>query len=112
MYLLIVAMSERSRLEQFAKLLVKNPDNALIRYSIANEYFKLKEYDKAVSELLYYLNLYSDEGAGFRLLAESYIQLGETEKAREAYKKGIEAAKRHGHPGMADEFIEALEFIE
>ena len=100
-----------SRIEQFKKIFEKNPDNALVRYSLANEYFKIKDYQSAVNELVYYLNTYSDEGSGYRLLAESYIELGETEKARETYKKGIDAARRHGHPGMADEFEEALEFI-
>ena len=105
-------MNEQSRVEQFKKLLEKNPDNPLIRYSLANEYFKINEYEKAIDQLLYYLNSYSDEGAGYRLLAESYIELGESERAREAYMKGIDAAKRHGHPGMADEFEEALQDID
>ena len=105
-------MSEQSRVEQFKKLLEKNPDNPLIRYSLANEYFKLSEYEKAIDQLLYYLNSYSDEGAGFRLLAESYLETGKPELARDAYKKGIDAAKRHGHPGMADEFEEALQDID
>ena len=101
-------MSEKSRIEQFKKLLEKNPDNPLIRYSMANEYYKLNEYQNAVNELLYYLNSYNDEGAGYRLLAESYIELGETDLARDAYRTGIDAAKRHGHPGMAEEFEDAL----
>jgi predicted Zn-dependent protease len=105
-------MTEESRIEKFKKIFEKNPDNALVRYSLANEYFKIKDYKNAVNELIYYLSTYSDEGSGYRLLAESYIELGETEKAIETYKKGIDAANRHGHPGMADEFIEAIEFME
>ncbi len=105
-------MSKKSRLEQFKSLLEKNPDNSLIRYSLANEYFKLNEYEKAINELLHYLNSYSDEGAGFRLLAESYLEIGEVEAAKKAYKKGIAAARRHGHPGMADEFEEALKDVD
>ena len=105
-------MSKESRIEQFKKLLEKNPDNPLIRYSLANEYYKFSDYEKAVNELLYYLSSYSDEGAGYRLLAESYLELGEIELARDAYNKGIDAAKRHGHPGMADEFEDALQEID
>ena len=105
-------MSESAKLDQFKKILEKNPENPLIRYSLANEYYKLKQFENALEHLLYYLNSYSDEGAGFRLLAQSYIELGETEKAKDAYKKGIDAARRHGHPGMADEFEEAIEFID
>ena len=105
-------MSEENRIEKFKKIFEKNPDNPIVRYSLANEYFKIKDYKNAVNELIYYLNSYNDEGSGYRLLAESYIGLGETEKAIETYRKGIDAANRHGHPGMADEFIEATEFIE
>ena len=105
-------MSEENRIEKFKKIFEKTPDNPIVRYSLANEYFKIKDYKNAVNELIYYLNSYSDEGSGYRLLAESYIELGEKEKAIETYRKGIDAAKRHGHPGMADEFIETLEFIE
>lgn len=105
-------MNEQSRLEQFKKMLEKNPDNPLIRYSLANEYFKLSDYENAVDQLLYYLNSYNDEGAGYRLLAESYLETGKTELAKEAYKKGAHAARRHGHPGMADEFEEALKNVD
>ena len=105
-------MSDQNRIEQFKKLLEKNPDNPLIRYSLANEYYKINEYESAVNELLYYLNSYSDEGAGYRLLAESYLGLGKTDLAKDTYRKGIDAARRHGHPGMADEFEDALEEID
>lgn len=104
--------SSENKLEQFKKLVEKNPDNALARYSLANEYYKNKLYNETVEELLQYLSFYDDEGAGYRLLAQSYIELGETEKAKNTYLKGMKAAKRHGHPGMADEFEEALEFID
>ncbi|KRT64393.1 MAG: hypothetical protein XU11_C0055G0017, partial [Candidatus Dadabacteria bacterium CSP1-2] len=33
-------------------------------------------------------------------------------EAKEAYRNGIEAAQRHGHPGMAAEFEETLELID
>ena len=105
-------MSQENRIEQFKKLLEKNPDNALIRYSLANEYYKFEEYENAVEQLLYYLNSYSDEGAGYRLLAQSYLEIGQTDLAKDTYRKGIDAARRHGHPGMADEFEEALEDID
>ncbi len=105
-------MNKQNRLEQFKRMLEKNPGNSLIRYSIANEYFKFSDYENAIKQLLYYLSSYSDEGAGYRLLAESYMETGKTELAKEAYKKGIHAAKRHGHPGMADEFEDALMDID
>ena len=38
-------------------------------------------------------------------------ELGRDEEARAAYRQGIEAAYRHGHPTMAMEFEEVLERV-
>jgi hypothetical protein len=35
--------------------------------------------------------------------------MGRDDEAREAYRKGIEAASRHGHPTMAEEFEDVLD---
>jgi hypothetical protein len=40
------------------------------------------------------------------------LNLGRKEEAKEAYRKGIEAAYKHGHPGMAEEFDEAIQLID
>ena len=45
------------------------------------------------------------------MLADCYIRTGDTEMAREAYYEGIGAANRHGHPGMAEEYEEAIELL-
>ncbi len=69
-------------------------------------------YEETVEELKAYLSLKADEGAAYRILGESLLKLGKKEEAREAYKKGIEAALKHNHPGMAEEFQETLAFID
>ncbi len=104
-------MSE-SRIEQFKKLVEKDPTNPLGRYGLANELFKAELYNEAILEIDQYLKIKDDEGAVYRMLAECYTRLGNTEKARESYEKGIEAAYSHGHPSMAEEFEEALEFLD
>lgn len=101
-----------SRIETLKSLVEKDPDNPLGRYGLAHEYYKLDMYEEAISEIAEYLRIADDEGAVYRMLAECYIKTGETEKAREAYVKGMEAANRHGHPGMAEEYEEALEFLD
>jgi predicted Zn-dependent protease len=100
-----------SRIETFKALVEKDPGNPLGRYGLANEYYKLERFEEAVSEINEYLKIADDEGAVYRMLAECYIQLGEPEQARAAYWRGIEAATRHGHPGMVEEFEEAIEFL-
>ncbi|HXG31408.1 MAG TPA: tetratricopeptide repeat protein [Thermodesulfobacteriota bacterium] len=102
----------KSRIETLKALVSKNPNNPLGRYGLANEYIKQGMYAEAVTEIEAYLRLKDDEGAAYRTLAEALIGLGRNEEAKEAYRKGIEAALRHGHPGMAEEFKEALELID
>jgi predicted Zn-dependent protease len=100
-----------SRLETFKTLVEKDPGNPLGRYSLANEYYKLEMYEEAINEINEYLKIADDQGAVYRTLAECYIKTGNTEMAREAYYKGIEAANRHGHPGMAEEYEEAIDML-
>ena len=100
-----------SRLETFKALVEKDPGNPLGRYSLANEYYNLGMYREAIEEIRKYLKIADDQGAVYRTLAECYIQTGNREMAREAYFKGIEAANRHGHPGMAEEYEEAIDML-
>ncbi len=102
----------KSRIEQLKEMLKKDPDNALGRYGLANEYYKSGNFSNSISELEKYFQIKEDEGAAYRLLAESYLNTGNKEKAIQAYKKGIEASKKYGHPSMAEEFEEAIEFIQ
>ena len=100
-----------SRIETLKKLLAKDPDSLLGRYGLAHEYYKLEMYDEAITAINEYLDVADDEGAVYRMLAECYVNTGEPQKARLAYVRGIEAANRHGHPGMAEEYEEAIEFL-
>ena len=101
-----------SKIENLKALVEKNPDNPLGRYGLANEYLKLEIYEEAIEQIEAYLKLKDDQGAVYRMLGEALLKLGRKEDAKEAYKKGIEAAHRHGHPGMAAEFEETLELID
>lgn len=100
------------RLETFKSLVERNPHNPLNRYGLANEYFKAARYEESIEEINAYLKLKDDEGAAYRLLGEAYLKLGNKEEAKNAYRKGVEAAYRFGHPGMAEEFDEAIQLID
>ena len=102
----------RSRIDTLKSLVEKDPGNPLGRYGLANEYFKLEMYEEAIEQINEYLSVKDDEGAVYRMLAECYVRTGESEMARDSYRKGIEAANRHGHPTMAEEFEEAIEFLD
>ena len=100
------------KIETLRYLVEKNPNNPLNRFGLANEYVKNKMYLEAVDEIKTYLSLKDDEGAAYRTLGEALLKLGRKEEAKEAYLKGIEAANKHGHPGMAEEFEETLDLID
>ncbi len=100
------------RIEQLKVLIDKDPNNPLGRYGLANELFKSELFEDAIVEINEYLKLKDDEGAVYRMLAECYVKTGNIEEAKQTYQKGVEAANRHGHPSMAEEFEEALEFLD
>jgi len=100
------------RLSYFKSLLDKSPDNPMVHYSLAQEYYKIKEYDKAVEHLKRYLELHEDEGAAYRILAKCYEEMGEFSKAVEALEEGIKQAMKFNHPSMAQEYSQWIEEIK
>jgi predicted Zn-dependent protease len=98
-----------SRIETFKQMLESDPENALVRFGLANEYLKAEQYEEAIVALRDYLQRADDEGAAFGMLARAYEKMGQREKARESYQRGIEAARLHGHPSMAEDYRMTLE---
>jgi predicted Zn-dependent protease len=93
----------------FKQMLESEPENGLVRFGLANEYLKEERYEEAISALNDYLQRADDEGAAFGMLARALEKVGRREEAREAYLRGIEAAKLHGHPSMAEDYRMTLE---
>ncbi len=98
-----------SRLENLRAMIAKSPNNAVARFGLANEAMKEGLFEEAVEQLQLYLGMHDDEGNAYGRLAEALANLGRTEEAKGALRKGIEASNRHGHPGMASEFEMRLE---
>lgn len=104
-----MAKSDVSRIAPLKALIEKDPDNALSHYMLANEYLKAEQNQSALDELEIYFRMADDEGAGYRMAATALLALGRKDEAKEAYRRGAEAARRHIHEGMAAEFEAALE---
>lgn len=98
-----------SRIDAFKSMLTGDPDNAVVRFGLANEYLKIERYEEAVEELERYLRIADDEGAAYGMLARALEQLGRRADARAAYEQGIKAAEAHNHPTMAGEYRMTLE---
>lgn len=101
-------MSE-ARIEVFKKMLDAEPGNSTVRFGLANELLKLERFAEAAAELQTYLGQANDQGNAYGKLAQALERLGKFDEARSAYQQGIEAANRHGHPGMAQDFQMALD---
>lgn len=102
-------ISPAERLASLKALLDENPNDAFVHYGIADTYYKLGELEKCVEHAEAYLKLADDEGAVYRIWGHSLLRLGRMEEAKKAFEKGVDAAERHNHPGMADEYRDTLE---
>lgn len=101
-----------SRLETFRTMVARSPGNALARFGLANEAYKERLYEEARENYEAYLAVSDDEGNAYGKLAEVLQALGRAEDARAAYVRGIDAARRFGHPGMVGEFEARIEEID
>lgn len=97
------------RITALERMLENRPDDPRLRFGLALEYLNADRVEEGVRELRAYLAATDDEGNAWGRLAAVLRRSGQDEEARDAYRKGIEAAYRHGHPTMAAEFEEILE---
>jgi E3 SUMO-protein ligase RanBP2 len=96
------------RIDNLRRMLEKHPEDARLRFGLALEYEKLQRWEDVAEQLEHYLALTEDEGNAWGRLGTALRHLDRDEEARDAYRKGIEAANRHSHPTMAAEFEEVL----
>lgn len=89
-------------------MLEKHPEDPRLRFGLALEFEKLERWQEAADQLKRYLELTEDEGNAWGRLGYALRRLGRDDEARDAYRRGIEAAQRHQHPTMAAEFEEVL----
>jgi tetratricopeptide (TPR) repeat protein len=100
-----------SRLDTFRAMVARNPQNALARFGLANEAVKAGLLEEALEQYRAYLSMHDDEGNAYGRMAEILQRLGRPTEARDALRKGIEAARRFGHPSMAEEFEQQLDLL-
>lgn len=98
-----------SRIEVFEQMLSSDPNNTMVLFGLAKEYEKGGDDTKVIETLERYVTAADDEGNAYGMLARAYERSNRQDKARESYQRGVDAAMRHGHPGMAQEYREILE---
>jgi predicted Zn-dependent protease len=99
----------QNRIEVFKQMLETDADNSMVLFGLANEYQKISDWPSVIETLENYLAKADDEGAAYGMLAKAYEHVGNREKARESYEKGIEVSMAHGHPSMAQDYRTTLD---
>lgn len=97
------------RIDALRSMLERRPDDPRLRFGLALELLNSGRTEEGVVELQAYLERSDDEGNAWGRLGAALRDLGRDDQARDAYRRGIEAARRHGHPTMAEEFEQILE---
>jgi len=102
----------QDRIAALERMLRSRPDDARLHFGLALEYLKAGRREDGAAELEAYLAASDDQGNAWGRLGAVLRELGKDEEAREAYRRGVESAYRHGHPTMGAEFEAVLESWE
>jgi predicted Zn-dependent protease len=97
----------QSRLEIFEAMAREQPDDAMIWYGLASEYFKSERWSEAAEALRNVVRVNQDYTAAYQMLGTALQNQGLTEEARLAWTEGIEVANRTG-AWKAREHMEGL----
>lgn len=92
-----------SIIENFEALLARGQDNALLRYSLGNEYLKVGDLARATTHLRACVGLDPGYSAAWKLLGKALTDNGQRDEAVTAYQSGIAAAEKKGDIQAAKE---------
>ena len=90
-------------LDNLLKMLAAGADNALLHYSLGNEYLKAGDGTHAVEHLRKAVEHDSGYSAAWKLLGKALETSGSPADALQAYRSGIEVAERKGDKQAAKE---------
>ena len=101
----------QNRIEVFKQMIEADPTDTMVLFGLAKEYEKLGQSGEVIKLLEDYIAKSDDEGNAYGSLAKAYDAIGNREKAKETYAKGIEVSLAHGHPTMAGDYKFNLEML-
>ena len=87
---------ETSRAEMLRRLLEKDPNNAMILFSLGTELFKEGRYEEARGLLARAVENKPDYSVAYRMLGRAHYELAENAEARRVFEKGREVAEANG----------------
>ncbi len=101
-----------TRIEKIQAMLLEDPRDPFLRYTLAMEFRKLDENEKSL-ELLTELANHQEPPyvAAFFMAAQQLVELDRTEEARTFLRDGIDEARRQDNHHAAAEMSELLSEI-
>ena len=84
------------KIDTFLSMLESGNDNALLRYSLANEYLKINDIDNARLSIIKAVELQESYSAAWKLYGKILTEAKDLTAAAEVYKKGIVIAEKNG----------------
>ncbi len=90
-------------LDRFLALLASGRDNALLRFSLGNEYLKRDDASSASVHLRRAVELDPEYSAAWKLLGKALAESGQLPEALAAYRQGISVAEARGDKQAARE---------
>ena len=96
-------MESQPVISNLEKLLSQGKESALLRFSLGNEYLKLREIWVAIFHLKRALELDPNYSAAWKLLGMALADGGILNEALGTYRRGIEVAQRRGDQQAAKE---------
>ncbi len=89
----------------FERLLAAGRDDALLRFSLGNEYLKVADPSTAAKHFEQAVMLDPEFSAAWKLFGRALTEYGRVEDALTAYERGISVAERKGDKQAAKEMM-------
>jgi predicted Zn-dependent protease len=86
----------QSRIEAFEAMIKDQPEDTMVWYGLASEYFKLERWSDAAEALRNVVRLNPNYTAAYQMLGTALMNQGEPDQARLAWTEGVEVATRTG----------------
>ena len=99
-------------IDKLEKMLADGRDNALLRFSLGNEYSKLGQFDQAAAHLQHAVVHDPNYSAAWKLLGKALNEAGRLPEALTAYQSGIAVAEKKGDKQAAKEMAVFAKRIE
>ena len=90
-------------IQNLEKMLAAGRDNALLRFSLGNEFSKLGQFEQATTHLQLAVTFDPNYSAAWKLLGKALNEAGQLSAALAAYQSGIGVAEKRGDKQAAKE---------